>query len=142
METNYIQFPKELRDELALIYEFKKKYYKLKKQYDKLVEVKSDFISLKVIITQISNLRFTYPNYDHPMINKLSNFNLKYSEEYNELKKTFLKYNDKIPENAENSMENFENCKDIYYNLIDAWFKNYRDKLLKFFDIKDINKGD
>jgi len=131
-----------LRDELALIYEFKKKYYKLKKQYDSLIEVKTEFISLKLILSHISSLRFTYPNYNHPMINKLSDFNLKYRDEYNKFKNTFLRYNDKIPEDAENSMENFENCKDIYYNLLDAWFKNYRDKLLKFFNIQDINKGD
>jgi hypothetical protein len=135
MEINYIQFPKSLRDELALIYEFKRKHSELKKEYEKLINSCYGYISLEIINVRIgSKLQYAKKLTEkNPEIAKLLDFKIKYLDLYEEIRNAFLKYNSEVPDEAKTNSKNLDH--DIVFYLINEWTKNYTNKLLETFEI-------
>ena len=133
MKMEYIQFPKELRDELALAYKFRSKYFELKKEYDKLfTNCFRSYISLKEINWEIG-IKLQYAKKlteKNPEIKKLLDFKVKYLDLYEEVRNAFLKYYNKIPDNAKQNIRNLELPNDILNNLLSAWFDNCKFKIL------------
>jgi hypothetical protein len=133
METNYIQFPKELRDELALAYKFRNQYFELKKEYDKLFTgCYYGHISLNAINREIGEkLQYAKTLTDkNPEIKRFLEFKVKYLDLYEEVRNAFLKYHNKIPDNAKQNTSNLEYQNDILSNLLDAWIRNCGFKIL------------
>jgi hypothetical protein len=133
METNYIQFPKELRDELALAYKFRNKYFELKKEYDKLFsDCYHSSISLNEINWEIgAKLQYAKKLTEkNPEIKKLLEFKVKYLDLYEEVRNAFLKYYNEIPDNAKQNIHNLKHPNDILNNLLRAWIENCGFKIL------------
>ena len=138
METNYIQFPKELRDEIALLYEFKNKYSELRKEYEKLLKWSYGYISLNALNRCIGEkLQYAkkFPD-KNPEIKALMEFKIKYIDLYEEVRNAFLNFNYEFPRNAKMNTENLTN--DIIHNLLNNWLKDYINKLLVLLEIKKI----
>ena len=129
METEYIQFPKLLHEELALLYEYKNNYALLKEEYYEIFGIHLSHINLASLYIKIGDKLSR-----SEAVDQLFEFKTIYLNLYKKIRGDFLKFYDKLPDNAEYNAKNLD--KDIVQNLLNHWTISYRHKFLKFFNIE------
>lgn len=135
-EVKQIKFPKQLSDEIKDFYKFRQRYFELEKVINPHnIPINFDIDTINKIIWKLR----LQGDGKTPEIEKLINLRRDYLNFYDELRKTFLKYNKEFPDDAKLNDPSFAVDKALI--LLQIWVNICRDKLLEFFEIKEIEKG-
>jgi len=129
METDYIHFPKLLHEELILLYKHKNNYALLLKKYYEIFGAHLSHINLASLYIKIGDKLSR-----SEAVEQLFEFKTNYLNLYNKIRGDFLKFYNKLPDNAEYNTKNLD--KDIIQNLLNYWTVSYRNKFLNYFNIE------